>query len=194
MRQKAREIRDREIISAMLDQITVLHLAVKDTTFPYVVPLNYGFEWQGDELVFYFHSAKAGMKLDLIRQDPHVCVNAADFISYAEGPYRGHLHDYRSVTANGIAEEINPETDADLFMHAHECLLRHNHRKMQPGDEAAMRYISLWQIRCPVEMVWGKAEIVPHSVDEVPFYRGPGDGTSVSDQHFLDKKTEQAGE
>lgn len=192
MRQKTREVRDREILSAMLDQITILHLAIRNTPFPYIAPLNFGYEWQGDELVFFFHSAKAGMKLDLLRQDPRVCINAAAFISYAGDPYKGHLHDYRSVTANGIAAEIDPETEHDIFMHAHECLLHHNNREMQPGDEAAMRFISMWQIRCPADMVWGKAEIVPHSVEEVPFYTGPGDGTAISEQHILDHATKSA--
>ena len=189
MRQKTREICDRQIMSAMMDQIEILHLAIHDTPFPYIVPLNFGYEWQDNELVFFFHSAKAGMKLDLLRRDSHVCVNAASFISYADGPYHGHLHDYRSVTAYGMAEEIDPEQRKAYFLHAHECLLKHNRREMQPGDEAAMKFISMWEIRCPAETVWGKAEIVPRTVKEVPFYTGPGDGMPLSEQHIIGKES-----
>lgn len=167
MRRKDREVTDRALISGMLDMTEILHLAIKNDPFPYIVPMNFGYEWCADELVFYFHSAKKGLKLDLLRADPHVAVNAAAFISYAENPYKGHLHDYRSVTAFGIAEELSPDSEA--FLHAHEILLRHNHRTMQPEDGPVMGQIALWQIRCRAEDVTGKAEIVPKTSFELSF-------------------------
>ena len=167
MRRKDLEIRDRALLSGMLDLAEILHLAIKNEPFPYVVPLNFGYEWEGDTLVFYFHCAKEGLKLDLLRSDPRVTVNAAAFISYAEKQYRGHLHDYRSVTAFGTAEELTAESEG--FLHAHEKLLEHNHRSMQPEDHPVMAQLSLWQIRCRAENVWGKAEIVPKSLSEIPF-------------------------
>ena len=39
---------------------------------------------------------------------------------------RGHLHDYRSVIARGVAQRL--EQDTDEFIHAHEKLLEHNLR------------------------------------------------------------------
>ena len=132
MRRKDREVTDRTLISGMLDIAEILHIAINSTPFPYIVPVNFGYEWNAGELVFYFHSAKEGRKLDLLRADPHVAVNAAAFVSYAEKPYRGHLHDYRSVTAFGVAEELPPDSAA--FFRAHEKLLEHNRRSMQPED------------------------------------------------------------
>ena len=167
MRRKDREITDRTLISGMLDMAEILHIAVKNEPFPYIVPVNFGYEWRGGELVFYFHSAKEGLKLSLLRTDPHVAVNAAQFVSSAEKPYQGHFHDYRSVTAFGIAAELSP--DSGEFLHAHEKLLEHNHRRMQPEDLPVMGQLSLWQIRCKAEDVTGKAEIVPETAAEIPF-------------------------
>ena len=167
MRRKELEIRDRELLSGMLDLADILHLAIKNEPYPYVVPLNFSYEWEGDTLVFYFHCAKEGLKLDLLRRDGRVTVNAAAFISYAGRKYRGHYHDYRSVTASGVAEEISP--DDERFLRAHELLMAHNHRAMQPEDYPVMKQISIWQIRCRAENIWGKAEIVPKSVSEIPF-------------------------
>ena len=167
MRRKDREITDRAILSGMLDMAEILHIAVKNEPYPYVVPVNFGFEWLEDELVFYFHSAKTGMKLDLLRRDPRVSVNAAEFVSYAGKTYQGHLHDYRSVTAFGTAAELTP--DRGEFLHAHEKLLEHNHRRMQPDDLPVMGQLSIWQIRCKAEDVTGKAEIVPKTAAEIPF-------------------------
>ena len=167
MRRKDREITDRALIAGMLDMAEILHIAVKNEPFPYVVPVNFGYEWRADELAFFFHSAGAGLKLDLLRKDPRVAVNAAVFVSYAGKPYRGHLHDYRSVTAFGTAEELPPGSEA--FLHAHEKLLAHNRRTMQPEDIPVMKQLTLWQIRCRAENVTGKAEIVPRSAAELPF-------------------------
>ena len=148
MRRKDREIKDRLLINGMLDMAEILHIAVKNEPFPYIVPVNFGYEWCDDELVFYFHSAREGLKLALLRADTHVAVNAAAFVSYAGKPYRGHLHDYRSVTALGLASELSP--DSGEFLRAHEKLLEHNHRRMQPEDFPAMGQLSIWQIRCQV--------------------------------------------
>ena len=167
MRRKDLEIRDRDILNGMLDLAEILHLAIKNEPYPYIVPLNFGYEWEGDTLVFYFRCAKKGLKLDLLRRDGRVTVNAAAFISYAGRKYRGHYHDYRSVTASGVAEEIMP--DDERLLHAHELLMAHNRREMQPEDYPAMNSISIWQIRCRAEDVNGKAEIVPKDLSEIPF-------------------------
>ena len=167
MRRTDREVKDRALICGMLDMSEILHIAIKNEPWPYIVPVNFGYEWQGETLVFYFHCAKTGMKLDLLRRDPRVSVNAAVFVSYAGAPYRGHFHDYRSVTACGEAEEIPPDDPG--FLRAHERLLAHNHRQMQPEDYAAMRHTAVWQIRCSAAQVWGKAEIVPTCAEELPF-------------------------
>ena len=95
MRRKDRQITDRALISGMLDMTEILHIAVKNEPFPYIVPVNFGYEFRADELVFYFHSAKEGMKLDLLRADPRVAVNAAAFVSYAEKPKLRLIQDLR---------------------------------------------------------------------------------------------------
>ena len=38
MRRKDLEIRDRELLSGMLDLAEILHLAIKNEPFPYIVP------------------------------------------------------------------------------------------------------------------------------------------------------------
>ena len=88
MRRTDREVKDRELICGMLDMAEILHIAIKNEPWPYIVPVNFGYEWQEETLVFYFHCAKTGMKLDLLRRDPRVSVNAAVFVSYGAAPYR----------------------------------------------------------------------------------------------------------
>ena len=42
-------------------------MAFFDEPYPYIVPVNYGFEWK-DTLIFYLHTAPDGHKNQLLRK------------------------------------------------------------------------------------------------------------------------------
>ena len=189
MRQKARQVTDRAIICAMLDQMDTIYVGIHDEPAPYVVPLNFGYAFE-DDLVFYFHCAKAGYKLDLLAKNPHVCVTASQFVSYAGGSVKGHMHDYRSVIARGVAQQIDPEREPQAFTAAMAQLLEHNHRDPQDADSPVMRHLQLWRIVCRAEDVTAKAEIVPRTVHEVLFAPALPDGIPMDESHILDAKKE----
>lgn len=69
MRRKDREITDKTAIYEILDRAEELHLGLWDGQEVYVVPLN--FVRIGDEL--FFHSARGGRKLEIMKQNPRVC-------------------------------------------------------------------------------------------------------------------------
>ena len=50
---KKRRVTDKATICAMLDEMDTINLGMYDEPFPYVVPLNFGYEWN-DELIFLF--------------------------------------------------------------------------------------------------------------------------------------------
>lgn len=187
MRQWARQVTDKAIICAMLDQMDTIYVGIQDEPAPYVVPLNFGYTFD-DELVFYFHCAHEGYKLDLLRKNPHVCVTASRFISYAGGSVKGHMHDYRSVIARGVAQQIDPLEEPEAFKSAHEQLLAHNQRDISQVHTQAMRYIQLWKIVCRAEDVTAKAEIVPKTAEEAAFAPAVGDGVPLDESHILDAK------
>ncbi len=69
MRRTDREIKD---VDEMLDIIRrgdACHLALVDQGEPYIVALNYGFEWIDGSLSLYFHCAASGKKLDIIKKN-----------------------------------------------------------------------------------------------------------------------------
>jgi len=106
MRRKDREITSPEAILAIIEKAKHLHLGLFDEGYPYVVPLHFGFEYTNGNLVFYVHSAKEGHKLDLIRNNPNVCVELeSDVLPVSGGdiPCKyGAL--YGSVIGRGKAE------------------------------------------------------------------------------------------
>ena len=191
MRQKAREVTDRAVVRAMLARFTVMHLGIHGDPYPYVVPLNFGCEWGDgpeDPLTLYFHCARRGHKLELLARNPRVCATFSSFVSYAGASRRGHLHDYRSVIARGVARPVDPEKEPEAFRRGMALLLAHNGR--DPGElegaESALSRIALWRIDCRPEDVSAKAEIPPKTPEEVPFFDGPADGAPLDESHILD--------
>ncbi len=190
MRQKRREVTDPAIICAMLDRMEILYLGMNDGPAPYVVPLNFGYAFDGD-LVFYFHCAKEGHKLDCLKRDPNVCVTAASFVSYVKASVKGHLHDYRSVIARGIARQIDPESEPEAFRAAMEQILVHNHRDAADADTPVMRHLQIWRVDCRREDVSAKAEIPPKTAEDVDFAPAAGDSIPIDDSHILDMHREK---
>lgn len=99
---KEREVKDLIIIEAMLNEMTIMNMGMNDEDgYPYVLPLNFGFEIDEDKLVLYFHCMKVGKKIELLKKDSRVCLEFSMFNDFPFKPYKGHYHDYRSVIAKG---------------------------------------------------------------------------------------------
>jgi len=73
MRRKDREVTDIAQIKQILDDCKTCHLAMVDRGQPYVVPLNYGYTLQDETLTLFFHSAKEGRKIEILRENNAVC-------------------------------------------------------------------------------------------------------------------------
>lgn len=68
MRRKDRQVTDFEKIKEIIAECDVIRLGFQDGDFPYIVPLNFGYEIDGDQIYFYIHGALAGRKYDLIKE------------------------------------------------------------------------------------------------------------------------------
>ena len=69
MSRSDKELPLRSEIDDVIRQATVCRLAMADEEGPYIVPLSFGYD--GDTL--YFHSAREGKKLSILRKHPKVC-------------------------------------------------------------------------------------------------------------------------
>ena len=69
MRKKENEITERSEIDEVINKCEICRLGLSDENKPYVVPMNFGYK--NNRL--YFHCAKEGRKLDIIRKNPEVC-------------------------------------------------------------------------------------------------------------------------
>ncbi len=113
MRRKDREITDINEILGLCEKAKILHLGLFDGTFPYVVPLHYGYEYADNQLVFFMHSAKEGHKLDLIRENPHVCIELdcdAELLEAGDEACK-YSSTFASVIGRGTAELVEDEQE-----------------------------------------------------------------------------------
>lgn len=66
------EVTDKDEIVKILDTCQIVHVAMVDNGMPYLVPLNYGYVLEGDQLVLYMHGGLHGRKIDVMRRNPNV--------------------------------------------------------------------------------------------------------------------------
>ena len=83
MRRRDREITDRNEIIRLIDVSKVCRLGLSDDGMPYIVPMLYGYAEEDGQIVFYFHGARKGRKMDIIA----ACVDPiADICDYRRYP------------------------------------------------------------------------------------------------------------
>jgi len=111
MRRKDREITDFNDIIDIIKKCDTCRLAWNDENFPYIVPMNFGLDVQGEQVFLYFHCAAEGKKLDLTRKDNRVTFEMDcdhNFILYEER--MSCTMGYASVIGHGTLE-IVPDED-----------------------------------------------------------------------------------
>lgn len=136
MRREEREITAREELLAVLGRCNVLHLGLVDGDRPYVVPLNFGFEDTRDGLVLYFHSAREGRKIKLLRKNPHVCIQLECGTQVKQGAAAcGWSMQYESLIGEATAILLEDEEEIRRGMDA---IMRQCGYKGAPDYDAAV--------------------------------------------------------
>ena len=93
MRRKDREVTDFEIIKKIIEECEIIRIGLSDEdNYPYIVPLNFGYETEGKQIYFYIHGAMAGRKYELMQKNG-VCSFEMDC-----GHKMELLHEYKEVT------------------------------------------------------------------------------------------------
>ena len=121
MRRKDREIRDRAGLEAIVAKADSCRLAFAAGGEPYIVALNYGYDWpEGDSFpTFYFHCAREGRKLDLMRASPRVCLQADCDHELVGGPAPCDWGmKYASIVGYGILRELQDSAERQAALKA----------------------------------------------------------------------------
>lgn len=92
MRKSEREITDRTELVRILKSGKYAVISMCRNNEPYIVTLSYGYDESRNSL--YFHSAKTGLKIDFIGENPRVCATVIEDGGYMPGECE---HRYASV-------------------------------------------------------------------------------------------------
>lgn len=116
MRRKDREITDFDEILSVMQKCDVCRLALHDEPYPYILPLNFGMEVEGEQITLYFHGANAGKKYELIARDPHVGFEMDCGHALVLDEEQGNCTmAYESVMGTGIME-IVPDAEKEAAL------------------------------------------------------------------------------
>lgn len=101
------EVTDRKEILEILDKCKIVHVGMVDGDEPYVVPMNYGYIMDDDQLVLYLHGAVKGRKMSVLTENPKVFIEMNCDIK----PFDGKLAcqygtSYASLMGKGTAEIV----------------------------------------------------------------------------------------
>lgn len=110
MRRKDRCVEDKSEILAIIKKCEVCNLAFYEEGFPYIVPLNFGVYESEGNFELYFHCAKVGKKLDLLKVNNHVAFSmTCSHKLYLEEAACNSTMEFESVCGNGILEQLSDE-------------------------------------------------------------------------------------
>ena len=103
MRRKESEIKDIASIEEIIRKAQVCRMALSENDRPYIVPLCYGYK----DNTLYFHSAREGKKLDILKKNNNVCFEIDTDNELVKGKKACSCSmKYRSVIGFGRAEII----------------------------------------------------------------------------------------
>jgi uncharacterized protein len=127
LRRAERAIDEPAAIAAIIRAAQIAHVGFVEAGEPYVVPLNFGWEpGRGEQPDrFWFHSAPAGRKADLLAAGPRVCVQLEADLHLVEDERRAcsWTQAYSSVMAWGRARCARDRAEA---RHGLDVLMRHH--------------------------------------------------------------------
>lgn len=107
MRRKDREVTEAAGKRKIIEACKVCRLGFADETGVYIVPMNFGYCCEGDQLVLYFHGAKEGKKMELVRKEPSVGIEMDCGHELVEGNLAcQYSYRYASVIGRGTAHEV----------------------------------------------------------------------------------------
>lgn len=70
MRRKDREVTDFNTIVGIIDECDIIRIGIADGSFPYIVPVNFAYMVEGEQISFYIHGAMAGKKYEMLKASP----------------------------------------------------------------------------------------------------------------------------
>jgi nitroimidazol reductase NimA-like FMN-containing flavoprotein (pyridoxamine 5'-phosphate oxidase superfamily) len=133
MRRKDREVTGIDDLLGIIQKHKVFRLGMADGDMPYVIPLNFGYEYRDMTLTLYFHGAREGKKPKVLKQNNRVCFEMDGEYALTTGDRAcDYGFNYASVIGFGTVELIEEEAEK---IRALNLLMKH-----QTGEDRDFTY------------------------------------------------------
>ncbi len=148
MIRKDREITSRDEIESIINKALVCRLAMADENGPYMVPLSFGYR----DNYLYFHCAKEGRKLDILKKNNRVCfeIDADHEIVMSEKACKWGMK-YKSVIGFGNVFFIE---DVESKKKALGIIMRHYSGRSFEFEEKEVNRVVIFKVE--IESMTGK--------------------------------------
>ena len=154
MRRKEKEITNIKELNEIIMEADFCYgyVAMSKNNTPYLTPMNYGFH----EPCIYLHSANEGLKIDILRRNPQVCIGIVRNVKIEKMPDVCKTSmKYSSVIIFGKAEFL---TDKDEKSEALTHIVQHYEqdvlRDKRNFDEYELDRVTMLKVR--IEKITGK--------------------------------------
>ncbi|MGN1349363.1 MAG: pyridoxamine 5'-phosphate oxidase family protein [Anaerovoracaceae bacterium] len=156
MRRKDREISDFQEILKIVDACDVMRIGVNDGLYPYVVPVNFGYELDGQQLYLYIHGAMEGQKYVLLNKQPYCAFEMDIPLGIECIPEKGDVTmRYQSVMGRAVVDFLEGEEKQRVL---DEVLMgRYEETKAFAYNKDAVKRTAV--IRLKVTQITGKANL-----------------------------------
>ncbi len=148
IRRKEKEIVDQEKIKNIIKQARICNIAMCRDNIPYTVTMNFGFDGE----YIYLHSAAEGLKIDILKENPRVCISIAQNIQFIPAliPCKSTM-EYESVLIFGRADFLSDKAER---IEALKYIIQHYYRGVKRVTENDINKLAI--IRIEIEKMTGK--------------------------------------
>ena len=155
MRRKDREIRDKKLQKEILENAEAIRIAFAVDNEPYIVAMNFGFEWDTN-LRIYMHCAREGKKIDMLVQNNRVCFQTdTGHLLVVDAQSCRWSMNYASIVGNGTISIVADEKER---IHGLELLMK-NYGKKGKNTFAAEMLQAIHVLRIDVNKITAKKRI-----------------------------------
>ncbi|WP_028580222.1 pyridoxamine 5'-phosphate oxidase family protein [Desulfogranum japonicum] len=152
MRRQEKEIHDTNILSKIIRQCDVLRLGLSANDRPYIVPLSFGYDGQA----LYFHTATAGLKIDMLTANNTVCFEFESNVRIISNDTKpcNWSFSFQSVIGWGVAREQTSEPEK---RHGLSCIMAQYSDDKWDFTHIPLQSVRVWKIH--IEKMTGKQSL-----------------------------------
>ncbi len=153
MRRKDRQVTEKEQLQKIMDRCDVCRLGLYDGQEVYILPLNFGYSWQGGLPELFFHGAAQGRKLDILAQNPRVGfeMDCSHKLITGSAPCNWTM-EFESIIGQGVVEVVQ---DRDQRIRGLDLLMaKYGYKGGQGYHQPALEHTAI--LRLAVTQLSGK--------------------------------------